>query len=1539
MEDLGRSPWQLDIRPLGKPMAYQTPWEPVSVVYQTMGGAHGILDYVGYALRNSLSINLQFVGCFSRYTPHLIVAVVCKRKEERPDWSCSSVLPNTNHHDHKPRQGTEMVCTIMVCGQLNHNDLRLRYAGVIDTHGMELKMNGVRFRGVTLLANLAKYQKERSNRMQISSRKPNVLDAAPKFNFISRDSRTFAQVAAGVNVAHQGNSPPIVLNAKTAMSEWTKKTLLIGEALSLDHIANLPEHTFTYENTKYLGGLKLGIKFGSSKEAREFLEDRSRWHEWFKWLTMDMNTDVQYERLAWLKITGVPLRYWDTDNFSKIASKFGKVIIPFESLYDRKDLSMGKVGVITSSKNWINEVVRINVDGTVYGVGVVENTEDWSPFKSCQFEKMEDGSEFEGCNNDNEDDGVSETWIPEEDNDLEEGEFRCEDEPETWMNKTNKHAEFGNPPANVENPKDATVGLNDVIPHEEVNVGCLNESVGMPHVLKDIQTSVFEAGRIRSDPGDVGLDSDTKDIGLMDNSSPIRSSSPAPNNSKTSNSNSNLSSYSKHCCSEPKSKRRKRRRGSRSPINGDASSRVNCPTQNSQDPKSPNGDVQLDLNKEPLLSGSSEGSGETLSNEIIQTVAIGAEIGFQMGVDNPILNEVVGGVKTGWVRRLKKQHKANFIGLQETQISTSSRIDVNGCWDSNEFDYESVDASGRSGGIISIWDISVFQRTDVIKNRHYLVVSGKYTGSPENVILNIVNIYGPQSIRIRRRFIQDANLKDYNMGGERFTYISRVDAKLSKLDRFLTCPNYLQMFPLSHVTAHPREISDHSPITLLSSEADFGPIPFKLFNSWLYKEGFDQLVSDAWYCFRGFGTPDAYLAAKFRFLKDKIKKWRNEGDQIERQEVNVAKDVVKEIEKAAESRSLSSNEQRIRADVIKKIMEWERLQALDLKQKARIKWTIDGDENSKFFHGYINSKNRRNLLHGLMINGRWTTGVNEIKEEAYRFFHDKFTDAHPVRPKFSNPNFKSISMMDAIRIESPFSPEEVKAAVWDCGCEKAPGPDDFTFKFMKKFWGTIKEDVMKFVTHFEESGSFARGCNSSFITLAPKIKDPLCLNDYRPISLIGCLSKIISKLLSNRLKSVIGNLIGDMQSAYVEGRCILEGPLMVNEVCSWAKRAHKKILLFKVDFDKAFDSVNWKYLESTMEQMGFGNKWRSWIRGCLNSSWASVIINGSPTKEFPMSKGVCQGDPLSPYLFIIAMEGLSVAIRTACDKGIFKGVQIPGNGPILSHLFYADDALFIGEWSRANLKNLARILRCDLPFDYLGVPVGANMNLKKHWKPIIKKFQSKLSLWKAKSLLFGGRLTLIKSVLGNLPTYFLSLFRAPVGVIEELEKIRRSFLWGGGEDKKKIHWVSWDKVLAANEAGGLGVGSIQALNIGLLVKWWWRLNNESKSLWARVITGIHNLANKPIDYLSARRYVGVWNNIASSRKFLCGLGIRIHDLFNIKIMSGNNTLFWYDHWIGSSNLKTRYPNLFELESKKRCTVVDMIGDRNQNWKWKSRPSA
>ncbi|KAL4592366.1 hypothetical protein LXL04_005358 [Taraxacum kok-saghyz] len=562
--------------------------------------------------------------------------------------------------------------------------------------------------------------------------------------------------------------------------------------------------------------------------------------------------------------------------------------------------------------------------------------------------------------------------------------------------------------------------------------------------------------------------------------------------------------------------------------------------------------------------------------------------------------------------------------------------------------------------------------------------------------------------------------------------------------RFLVCSGFLEAVPAASVTALAREISDHCPVLLSTDSVDFGSIPFRFFNSWLKREGLLNLVASTWLHFQGFGTADCYLAAKLRHLKGKIKHWRAISHPEENTELTKLKLRADSLDTAAETRSLSSEEITEWRDSFTRITEMEKIISLDLKQKSRIKWAINGDENTRFFHS-----------------------------------------------------------------------------------EKAPGPNGFTFQFFKEYWDILLGDIAAFVKYFERFGKIDPSCSASFISLIPKIKDPIIFNDFRPISLIGSLYKIIAKILSSRLKKVIGSSIDEVQSAYVDGRNILDGPLTVNEICAWAKKTKKKILLFKADFDKAFDSVNWSFLDSTMQQMGYGDKWRMWIRGCLDSAKASILINGTPTKQFGMNKGVRQGDPLSPYLFIIAMEGLRIAMHTACSKGIFHGLQLPNNGPMISHLLYADDALFIGEWSQSNIENLAKILRCfhvssglkvsfnksrvfgigssmaestnwarplgcepsSLPFTYLGVSAGANMNLKKNWKPVIDRFLSKLTMWKSNSLSFGGRLTLISSVLGNLPTFYVSLFVAPSGVIDTMEKLRRNFQWGGSEGKSKINWV------------------------------------------------------------------------------------------------------------------------------------------------------
>ena len=181
----------------------------------------------------------------------------------------------------------------------------------------------------------------------------------------------------------------------------------------------------------------------------------------------------------------------------------------------------------------------------------------------------------------------------------------------------------------------------------------------------------------------------------------------------------------------------------------------------------------------------------------------------------------------------------------------------------------------------------------------------------------------------------------------------------------------------------------------------------------------------------------------------------------------------------------------------------------------------------------------------------------------------------------------------------------------DCGSDKAPGPDGFSFQFLKRYWDLFKDDIKLFIyDFFFATARLPPGTNSSFITLIPKVKNPMFIKDYRPISLIGLHYKIIAKILANRLASVVRSLVSKEQSAFIAGRQILDGPLMLSEIMDWSTQRKKKMMIFKVDFEKAFDSVNWKYLDYVLSQFRFGEKWRSWIKECLRSARTSILVNG-----------------------------------------------------------------------------------------------------------------------------------------------------------------------------------------------------------------------------------------------------------------------------------------------------------------------------------------
>jgi len=285
----------------------------------------------------------------------------------------------------------------------------------------------------------------------------------------------------------------------------------------------------------------------------------------------------------------------------------------------------------------------------------------------------------------------------------------------------------------------------------------------------------------------------------------------------------------------------------------------------------------------------------------------------------------------------------------------------------------------------------------------------------------------------------------------------------------------------------------------------------------------------------------------------------------------------------------------------------------------------------KLFHSVLASRRRRNAIVSFVENGNVVEGVQPIRNAVFTHFSNHFKKHQTFRPGVANMNFKTLTVVEGGSLVLPFSVDEVKAAVWDCDSYKSPAPDGVNFGFIKEFWLILKEDIMRFITEFHRNDKLARCINTTFITLIPKVDSPQKLSDFRPISLVGCLYKILAKVLANRLRLVIGKVISETQSAFVKDRQILDGVLIAIEVVDEARKMKKELLLFKVDFEKAYDSVDWTYLDEVMRKMAFPILWRKWIKECISTTTTSFLVNGSPTDEFHLERGLQQGDPLSPF--------------------------------------------------------------------------------------------------------------------------------------------------------------------------------------------------------------------------------------------------------------------------------------------------------------------
>jgi hypothetical protein len=348
---------------------------------------------------------------------------------------------------------------------------------------------------------------------------------------------------------------------------------------------------------------------------------------------------------------------------------------------------------------------------------------------------------------------------------------------------------------------------------------------------------------------------------------------------------------------------------------------------------------------------------------------------------------------------------------------------------------------------------------------------------------------------------------------------------------------------------------------------------------------------------------------------------------------------------------------------------------LHWRQRSRMTWLAAGDSNTKFFHSQAHQRRRNNCIAGLLNDeNEWCSDEAKVEDIAVSYFENIFHSSNPADLEDALSTVNSTVTPEANhRLLQSFTADEVRVALFQMHPSKVPGPDGMSSFFFQKYWHIVGLTVSNAVLSVLNSGKILRKINLTHISLIPKKKNPERISDYRPISLCNVVYKIISKVLANRLKLVLPCIISDSQSAFIPGRLITDNVAVAFEFIHKmkAKRKGKKgEMAVKLDMSKAYDRVEWAFVESIMRKMGFSERWIALLMECICTVKYSVLIDGVPKGFISPTRGIRQGDPLSLYVFLLCAEGLSAMLRQAGALGHLKGLQLCRGGPWVSHLFF-----------------------------------------------------------------------------------------------------------------------------------------------------------------------------------------------------------------------------------------------------------------------------
>eukprot|EP00253_Pinus_taeda_P026585 PITA_26585 len=748
-------------------------------------------------------------------------------------------------------------------------------------------------------------------------------------------------------------------------------------------------------------------------------------------------------------------------------------------------------------------------------------------------------------------------------------------------------------------------------------------------------------------------------------------------------------------------------------------------------------------------------------------------------------------------------------------------------------------------------------------------------------------------------------------------------------------------------------ISDHYPIYLELSGPNKKPkAPFKFNHGWLQDPSYIKLVKDYW-TQNPIDWADS-LAKGFCMNLSQLKHMSIEWAREKNKQDNTAlMHIEAKILSLTDERGLGfitavDKEHLVELETQKQKILREREETIRLRSRAT--WLKDGDENTRFFHNYAKGRKVKNTIWSL------PTPDEDVADTFPKL--SQMGSSH-FRNLYKQPQATSIAEIiniaghfhrfvnkdEADHLFDPVSPEELESTIKWFKKDRSPGPDGWTIEFYIAFYELISNDLLRVIEECRETGTMYNAINSTFIALIPKTDSSSSFDDYHPISLCNVIYKIISKIIANRIRPILSRHIAPHQFAFLEHRQIHEVVGVAQEALHSIWTKHLKEIILKIDLAKAFDRVSWLYLKMILIHLGFPQNFISWIMACITTPTFSVLINGSASQFFHSKRGLRQGCPLSPLLFLIVMDALSRLIDSAKRNGDFSGLRIT-NECSLTHLLFVDDVMIFLDGSIRDSRSFSNIInlfssatgmlanhsksyiilsktsihesllaqQCfpysihppDHGLKYLGFRIKPVSSKIIDWIWLVAKLEKRLNIWSHRYLSRAGRLVLVKAVLEATP------------------------------EKRIFAWIGWKKIATPKKWGGWGLKDLPSFAQALAAKMGWTLLTGN-NLWTCISYHKYIWPHNILDWVR----LPTWpkTGISSIWKALLNSLPLIRDNLVWRVNDGSLARIGMDPWPGCGGRHILPDDLIQhLHSQVIRVLADIVDPQNSSifeQRWKS----